>query len=249
MSDDFALAPVRRGTEDAELAALEARLAERKAALEAYTAELRRLQVRYLDEVGALYGQWTELEAAVEAEEIRAGIRIPALEDEAGEESPAGEAPPGASVPPCASGAGPSDDLKRVFRDVAKAIHPDLALDDRARFRRHSLMAAANRAYAERDADRLRLILHAWERSPDAVPMDDPNAEPERRRRRAAEIDEALVAIEAEWTSLHTSAIGRLKHRIDDARAQGWDLFAEMILQVKREIARATARLATLRRK
>jgi hypothetical protein len=47
---------------------------------------------------------------------------------------------------------------------------------------------------------------------------------------------------------LRTSAIWRLKGKIDAAKTQGWDLFGEMILQVKREIARANARLASLAR-
>ena len=82
-----------------------------------------------------------------------------------------------------------------MFRDLAKAVHPDRAPDDRARYRRHSLMAEANRAYAERDEDRLRLILHAWERSPESVLGDDEEGESLRVRRRIAELDERLVAI------------------------------------------------------
>ena len=61
-------------------------------------------------------------------------------------------------------------------------------------------------------------------------------------------IDERLVAIEAEFAGLRASAIARLKGKIDEARAQGWDLFAEMIVTVERDIARARMRLATVER-
>ena len=47
---------------------------------------------------------------------------------------------------------------------------------------------------------------------------------------------------------LRSSAIGRLKTKIDDTRAQGWDLLAEIVSEVKRQIGRSTARLAALRR-
>ena len=68
------------------------------------------------------------------------------------------------------------------------------------------------------------------------------------RLRRISAIDERLVQIQAELADLRASAISRLRNRIDEARQQGWDLFAEMILQVRGEIARATARLSALRR-
>ena len=56
-----------------------------------------------------------------------------------------------------------TDAVRRLFRDVAKVIHPDLAHDPEARDRRHALMIEANRAYALGDEERLRWILQAWE--------------------------------------------------------------------------------------
>ena len=183
------------------------------------------------------------LEAAVLEAEIRAGIRPP-FETEADAE--AGASTSGGDTQACSNRGAPTDDLKRVFRDLAKAIHPDLAEDEPARCRRHSLMAEANRAYAERDEDRLRLIMRAWERSPESTLDDEPEAARARVQRRLAEVDARLVMIQAELDDLRSSAIWRLKGRIDEARRQGWDLFAEMILQVKREIGRATIRLRQL---
>ena len=107
----------------------------------------------------------------------------------------------------------PSQDLKKIFRNLARTIHPDLALDEPARWRRHSLMAEANRAYAERDEDRLRLILHAWERSPDAVLGDDPEADEERLRRRIAAIEDRLLELGREFADLESSAIAQLSAR------------------------------------
>jgi hypothetical protein len=239
------------GTDAASREDREQELVARELELAALKVELQKLQSRYLTEVGASYAQLTELEAAIADIEIRAGMRPPPDEiddiDEIDEQDEAGDRDAGAGGG-CDNRGLPSDALKRVFRDVAKAIHPDLALDEPARCRRHSLMAEANRAYAERDEDRLRLILRAWERSPEAVIGDDPGSHRERQARRVAESDARLVEIERELADLRASAIWRLKGKIDEARAQGWDLFAEMVLQVKREVARASARLASLRR-
>lgn len=223
---------------------LEAELESRESALDALKVELQGLQNRYLAEIGSLYGELSALEQAILVEEVRAGLRPPP-EDEA---PPVDDAEPGAPDNLFMHRAEPTDDLKRAFRDLAKAIHPDLAFDDAARYRRHSLMAEANRAYAERDEDRLRLILRAWQRSPESVIGDDPEADQLRVERRTAEIDERLIAIEAELADLKRSAIFRLKGKIDDAKAGGWDLFAEMRLQTSAEIRRATTRLAKLKR-
>lgn len=235
------LAPVHDPSR-ARLAVLEQQVAERERVLAAFKTGLQALQARYLAEVGALYAELHALDAAIAETETRLGLRAPSEDADDEPEAP----PPDAAG--CTSRSASSVDLKRIFHHVAKAIHPDRARDDAARYRRHSLMAEANRAYAERDEDRLRLILHAWERSPDAVVGDDPKAQALRLRRRAAELEDHLVRIEAEFADVRRSAIGRLQRRIDETRTQGWDLFAEMVREVKRGVARAKARLASLRR-
>jgi predicted nucleic acid-binding Zn-ribbon protein len=226
---------------------LEATLADREAALEAFKAELRELQDAYLDKMGAWQAQLAELDAAVAEAEIAAGLRPATERGEDDDDETGQDADPSPALRACASRPAPTADLRRIFRDVAKAIHPDLGPNDPSRYRRHSLMAEANRAYANRDEDRLRLILRAWERSADVLPEDGADALA-RVGRRIAEIDARLVAIEMEFGELKRSAIWQLKIKIDEARARGWDLFAEMVMHIKREISRANARLAVLRR-
>jgi hypothetical protein len=232
--------------------ALEVQLAERELALAAIKSDLQELQSRYLREIGGLYPQLARLQAAVDEAEIRAGIRPPPVEDGAlSDEGRGSDTEDAASPFECSNPSMPSADLKRMFRDVAKAVHPDRAgraLDESARFRRHALMAEANRAYAERDEDRLRLILRRWERGPESIVGDDPEADRLRVERKITEIDDRLAAIDAELADLRLSAIWRLKQKIEATTAQGWDLFAEMVKQVRSEIARATARLIALQR-
>jgi hypothetical protein len=234
------------------MAALELEVAAREQDLAALKRELQSLQTRYLDEIGPLYADLAQLEAEVRDEEIKAGLRPAEMPDDDPADDDAdidvddSESP--ATAAGCTNRGAPSVDLKKMFREVARAIHPDLAMNDPARWRRHSLMAEANRAYADRDEDRLRLIMNTWERSPDAVIGDTPEAEAERVQRRIAILGDRLVAIDVELTDLRRSAIARLKRRIDETRAQGWDLFAEMLRSVHRDVARAKARLASLRR-
>jgi hypothetical protein len=228
---------------DARIVALEARVAERERELTRIKADLLDLQARYFAEVGSLYATLGDLESSVAEIEIRLGLRPPPL-DEADDTDDAGSGAGEAAG--CSNRSAPSVDLRRVFRDVARAVHPDRARDQASRYRRHSLMAEANRAYAERDEDRLRLILRAWESSADAVVEDGPDADRRRAERRAAMLEEQLVAMDLELAGLRASAIWRLKTRIDEARAQGWDLLTEIVREVQREIARARSRLAAL---
>jgi hypothetical protein len=58
------------------------------------------------------------------------------------------------------------------------------------------------------------------ERSPDSVPDHDPDALRMRGRRREAEIEDRLVAIDREFAELHASAIWRLETKLDEARAR-----------------------------
>jgi len=229
----------------ARLAALELDIAVRERELADAKDELHRLQRRYLQEVGPHYAQLAELDARIAEREIAAGLR-PAEPDAAADD----DDDPGERelemTSACSNRGAPTDDLKRMFRQLAKSIHPDLALNDPARWRRHSLMAEANRAYAERDEDRLRLIMHTWERMPDAAVDDDPDAARAHLQRRLADAEARTIAIDLEFADLRRSAIWRLKTKIDDAREQGWDLFAEMVLSVKREVQRASWRLASL---
>lgn len=246
VNDRVTLQPIPPTADVAQLRTLEARLIERDGELNALKVDLQQLQARYLTEIGGLYAELSTIESELVDAEIRAGLREPCGADDGPESDEARGKP--AVDESCGAHAAPSDMLKRVFRDLAKSIHPDLAMDDTARIRRHSLMAEANRAYAERDGDRLLLILHRWQRSPESVVGDDAESHDLRVRRRTAELEGQLAAIEAEFTELRDSAIARLKHKIDETRRQGWDLFAEMVMQVKSDIARAKSKLVATQR-
>jgi hypothetical protein len=230
----------------ARLAALNASVSELERELTRLKHDLLALQSRYLDEIGGLYAKLNEIETAIADSEIALGLRPPTDSGEADADAEA-SAEAKAEAEPLAAGCGnraaPTADLKRIFRQLAKTIHPDLALDGPARYRRHSLMAEANRAYAERDEDRLRLILSRWELGHDIDAHDQPVP------RRIAALEERRLGMEAELADLRTSAIWRLHRKMEDARQQGWDLFAEMIREVEREIRRGEAKLARLERR
>lgn len=237
--------PVEPSAAAHRLRELETLVAERSRQLESLQRELQELQERYFGTVGDLYAELTTLQATLLEAEIRAGIRPAPSGDESGD----GDIPEVDAVAGCSNRVGSSPSLKKVFRDLAKAIHPDLAANDATRYRRHSLMTEANRAYAEGDEDRLRLILHTWERTPNAILDANVGTDRERIDRQIARFEDELIAIDRDLADVKGTAIYRLKIKLDDARTQGWDLMAEIVMQVRREASRAKARLASLRRR
>jgi DnaJ-domain-containing protein 1 len=71
----------------------------------------------------------------------------------------------------------PSEDIKQVYRQVAKLIHPDLTTDPQQKIVRQKLMTEANQAYEDGNIDRLREILRSWESRPEAVEGEGIGAE------------------------------------------------------------------------
>ena len=221
----------------AQAADLQAVLGERAAALARAKSELETFRIRYRQEVGLLHEELDELDRAI-------------AEAELGELSKLVDATPPPASPASAAAEAPrytTDAVRRLFRDVAKTIHPDLAGDEQARHRRHSLMVEANRAYAQGDEERLRWILDAWERSPEAVQGDDMAAVRDRLLRRIAQIEEELAAYAGDIASMQESPLWKLKAMVDDAAARGKDLVADMVRRLQRDIVAARNRLDAMR--
>ena len=221
-------------------AALEALLREREDEVERVRSELATFESSYRDKVGHLHEELEALEDAIAEAEL--GEIARRLADADGGPASPGAAP--ADAPPQYT----SDAVRRLFRDVARAIHPDLAGDDQARARRHALMVEANRAYALGDEERLRLILQAWEESPEAVPGDDPEARRLRLGRRIAQMEAQLDALASELARLQDSALWKLKAMVDEAAGKGTDLIADTVRRLRRDIMVARNRLDAMRR-
>ena len=218
------------------LAGLEAALTERAAGIARVKSELGAFRIRYRQDVGVLHEELDELERAIaEAELGQLSKRVDAGSSEPAT-PPAGPQP---EPPPRYT----SDAVRRLFRDVAKTIHPDLARDESTRDRRHTLMAEANRAYALGDEDRLRWVLDAWERSPEAVQDGDPDARRLRLARRIEQIEEELTIYARDLAALQDSPLWQLKAMVDEAALRGKDLVADTVRRLKRDITAARNRL------
>ena len=238
----------------ARVAELETVLGQRAAEADRINRELDTFAARYRQQVGTLHEQLDELEfdiaeaelgelsknLAEEGEGVRRGSNRRRGARDAGADADSPRRPePAARFT--------SDAVRKLFRDVAKTIHPDLAHDEHTRDRRHSLMIEANRAYALGDEERLRKILEAWERSPEAIKGSDPEAARLRLERRLAQIEEQLETYASGLAELQSSPLYELKTMVDKAAERGKDLVADMVIRLKRDIMAATNRLDAMR--
>jgi hypothetical protein len=135
------------------------------------------------------------------------------------------------------------DDAKRLFRQLARLIHPDLAGDQKERERRTNLMVAANDAYEQGDVVALERMLEDWHASPEAVTGSGAAAELERTLRRIAQVEDGMRRIDDELAELEASAMGWLRRRVDKAAREGWDLLAHMVRELDRQISEAQLEL------
>lgn len=220
-----------------ELTRLEAELADRELALASLKAELAAFEGLYLRRVGVLYAELDELNARLA--ELRAErASTPEAKAEAAEarsqahESYSAAHGEAAEVQPFT----PSPELKSLYREAAKRVHPDTATDEKDRARREQLMKEVNAAYAAGDVEALRRILADLENSPDSVQGAGVGADLVRVLRQLKQVRNRIAIIEVEIAKMSQTEIARLKSRADQAQTEGRDLLAEMATTIQGRI-------------
>ena len=233
-----------------ELLHLHLELSERELALTSLRLELASFEGRYLRTVGVLYAELDAINAEIATQVAQQVDKEEARQDAASARQQAEDSYSAAHGKASEiSEFIPTPDLKRLYREVAKRIHPDLASDPNDRAKRERLMSDANQAYERGDADALKQILEDYESSPEAYPGDGAGAELVRVIRKIKQGKSRLTRIEAEFRQLIASEISQLKIKTKEAEQQGRDLLAEMASNVQRQIELGKGRLETLRGK
>jgi hypothetical protein len=239
----------------AQLLVLSGQLLERERGLAAFRGELHAFETSYRKALGARYARLDELAERLD-ETAQSDGHHPTEPDEEDGDGPA-DRYPGQGVPGGQNWAWGErepdrdperravvgDDAKRLFRQLARLIHPDLAGDAQERERRTNLMVAANDAYEQGDVAALERLLEDWHASPEAVTGSGAAAELERTLRRIAQVEAGMRRIDEELAELEASAMGWLRRRVDKAAREGWDLLAHMVRELDRQISEAQLEL------
>ena len=230
----------------AELASLEAELIQRELDLATLRADLADFESRYLRTVGVLYAELDEIEAQIAEAQARRRPSDSKMQEQATRARAQAQESAQTARPVAEPRPKPTENLKKLFREVAKCIHPDLATNDTDRERREKLMAEANLAYENGDEVKLQTILADWESSPDTVEGEGVGAELIRVIRKIAQIQRRLTEIDAQIEQLSLSDLYQLRAKANEAENQGRDLLKEMASQVENQIDAARKRLRAI---
>jgi hypothetical protein len=229
----------------AELAALEGELAECELELVTLHNELRAFEAHYLRTVGMLYAELDDLEAQIAETQARQEpedrrVREQAVQARAKASESAHAV--GMVLEETVEDHFRGDALKKLYRDIARQVHPDLATDDASRSRRTRLMAEANKAYTSGNEAALKAILDEWYSSPEAVEGMGVAADLVRTIRMIHQAQGRIEFIQSEVAALNGSELSLLRERAETEQMSGRDLLAQMAEQLNMDILHARRR-------
>jgi len=229
---------------------LKERLADAEEAMTDLRVEMERFEGRYTIEVARLYADLDEIEAEIaeeeyklvpddeeikrKAEELRRKAEdsaMRALED--GEKS--------------LTKFDPTPEARKAYHDLARIIHPDLALDADEKERRHLLMADLNLAYSSGDQEKLKMLADNYRHSPDLIAGDSVANELVRAIRQIYQVTGRLQTLRNERLEAEASESFELWQRVNSEMAEGRDMLSQMAARARVHILRSQRRLNDLR--
>jgi hypothetical protein len=230
------------------------RLKDRLAGREEDIADLReqlgRFEARYTMEVGRLYAEQDEIDAEIAEEELKlvpddeeikkrveelrriaqeSAARLRAAEEQESEKWE------------------PTAEARRAYHDLARIIHPDLALDNVEKERRHGLMAELNEAYTSGNQSKMNKLAAELRVSPDAIRGDSVGDDLVRAIRQIYQIKCRFTEIDKEISTAEGSELYELFQKCEAEDAEGRDLLKHMAERAKTHIKKTARRLENLR--
>ncbi|MCP4535564.1 MAG: hypothetical protein GY832_00285 [Chloroflexi bacterium] len=132
--------------------------------------------------------------------------------------------------------------IKKLYRQLCRRFHPDLAQDASERVWRTEIMTTINAAYAARSLVELQALAERPDRSP-SVESDTDEQRLTALRDKLQQVERRLQEVEQETHDLMNSPEIDLRLDVKLAQRQGRDLLAEMAAEVERELERKRVEL------
>ncbi len=228
---------------------LKDRLADREEEMADLRGELEQFEARYKMEVGRLYADLDEIDAQIAEEEYKLvpddeeiKKRAEELRRRAEESAANTESVDGLSFK-----FSPTPEAKKAYHDLARIIHPDLALDPGEKIKRHGLMAKLNEAYSAGDQQQLNKLVEDYKNSADVITGDAVGDDLVRAIRQLAQIQVRLKELREEKLNAESSELFILRQRANDELAEGRDMLKQMAERTKTGIKKSERRLENLR--
>ena len=228
---------------------LKDRLAAREEEMAETRAELERFEVNYTMEVGRLYAELDEIEAQIAEEEVKLVPDDEEIKKRAEElrRRAAESAADAENWENCSSRRQPTSEAKKAYYNLARIIHPDLALDVKEKEKRHGLMARLNDAYSAGDQNLLNKLVEDFRDSPDLVRGDSIGDELVRAIRQISQIKTRLRELRAEMFKAELSEPYTLRQKVNAEMLEGRDMLKQMAGRTRTHIQKAQRRLTNLR--
>lgn len=233
----------------AVLERLKDRLADREEDMADLRAELERFETQYTMEVGRLYAQLDDIEAKIAEEEFKLvpddeEIKKKAEELRRRAEESAARAE---AVENAAEQWLPTTEARKAYHNLARTIHPDLALDPAEKEKRHGLMAELNQAYSSGDQAKLNKLAEDFRHSPDLVEGQSVGDELVRTIRRISQVRNRLVELREEMRQAGLTELYGLREKMLAEMAEGRDMIKQIAARTLVQIKKSERRLENLR--
>jgi hypothetical protein len=230
------------------------RLKDRLATSEEHMADLRaelaQFEARYTMDVARLYAEHDEIEAQIAEEEYKLvpdDEEIKKKADELRRKAEESAARAAAEEEKKDRLFEPTAETRKAYHNLARIIHPDLALDADEKLKRHGLMAELNEAYSTGDQAKLDRLAADYHAHPDLVTGDTVGDQLVRVIRQIAQVKTRLNELEDERAEAERSELYELRDRVTAEMSEGRDLLAQMAARTRAHIRKSERRLANLR--
>ena len=234
----------------AVLERLRDRLADREEALADLRAELEQFEAQYTMEVGRLYAELDELDAQIAEEEVKLNPTDEEIKRKADEARKRAEESAAQAEEEnwegCTFKWQPTTEAKKAYHRLARMIHPDLALDNDERERRHELMAKLNDAYSAGDQDLLNKLVEDYRDSPDLITGQSIGDQLIRVIRQLSQVKRRLKELSEERSKLELSELFVLREKVTTEMLEGRNLLKQMAERTRSQIKKAERRLNNL---
>lgn len=135
----------------------------------------------------------------------------------------------------------PSEEARKLYRELARKAHPDLAQDEPERARREEFITRVNAAYALGNAEALRTLSEEWDAGP--APVAERESEAEELYARLEWLSQRKELLTAVAKELEESAIGGMLRLAPDDPDRLLDEIAEQLLAQVAEREKELTRL------
>jgi hypothetical protein len=232
-----------------KLERLKERLAFREEEMTELRAELAQFEANYTMEVARLYADLDDIEAKIAEEELKLNPddeEIKKKAEEARRRAEESAIDEDEVWQACSNKYNPTPEQRKAYHKLARLIHPDLAIDEEERERRHTLMARLNGAFSEGDEKKLKQLVEDYRDSPDLIRGESIGDDLVRVIRQIAQVTSRLKTIRAERAEIEISELFVLREKVRLEQLEGRNLFRQMAERTKTHIKKAERRLTNL---